>query len=75
MENNKYPIEGSFKPVTNCDQLKSEQKTELSSSKETFLSQYDIEKMILTVRDEQVLIDKDYSYTVWCDNKSTKPSS
>ena len=59
MENNKYPIEGSFKPVTNCDQLKSEQKTELSSSKETFLSQYDIEKMILTVRDEQVLIDKD----------------
>ena len=55
-------------PVTNCDQLvevvaKCDQPEEVIANcenpQETALSQYDIEKLIVTVRGEQVLIDQD----------------
>ena len=56
------------KPVTKCDQLgkvvaKCDQPegviANCENPQETALSQYDIEKLIVTVRGEQVLIDQD----------------
>ncbi len=45
-------------PVTNCDQS-IEVIANCENPQETTLSQYDIEKLIVTVRGEQVLIDQD----------------
>ena len=45
-------------PVTNCDQFL-EVITNCDNPQEATLSQYDIEKLIVTVRGEQVLIDQD----------------
>ncbi len=54
--------------VANCDHpeeviansfLESDQRSSGENPQETFLSQYDIEKLIVTVRGEQVLIDQD----------------
>lgn len=44
--------------VANCDHPK-EVIANCENSQETTLSQYDIEKLIVTVRGEQVLIDQD----------------
>ena len=44
--------------VTKCDHLK-EVIANSENPQETSLSQYDIEKLIVTVRGEQVLIDQD----------------
>ena len=47
-------------PVANCDQFKEVvEKRDQSEKGELTLSQYDIEKLIVTVRGEQVLIDRD----------------
>ena len=48
----------SKEPVTNCDQS-IEVIANCENPQETTLSQYDIEKLIVTVRGEQVLIDQD----------------
>ena len=45
-------------PVVNCDQS-IEVIANCENPQETTLSQYDIEKLIVTVRGEQVLIDQD----------------
>ena len=45
-------------PITNCDQS-IEVIANCDNPQETTLSQYDIEKLIVTVRGEQVLIDQD----------------
>ena len=47
-------------PVTNCDQLvKVDANCNHPEQGEVALSQHDIEKLIITVRGEQVLIDQD----------------
>ena len=65
-KNNKNQIE--VEPVTKCDQSKEvvakcdnleEVIANCDNPQETTLSQYDIEKLIVTVRGEQVLIDQD----------------
>lgn len=65
-KNNKNQIE--VEPVTKCDQLGEvvancdnleEVIANCDNPQETTLSQYDIEKLIVTVRGEQVLIDQD----------------
>lgn len=65
-KNNKKQIEAE--PVTKCDQSKEvvakcdnleEVISNCDNPQETTLSQYDIEKLIVTVRGEQVLIDQD----------------
>lgn len=65
-KNNKNQIEAE--PVTKCDQSKEvvakcdnlgEVIANCDNPQETTLSQYDIEKLIVTVRGEQVLIDQD----------------
>ena len=65
-KNNKNPKEAE--PVTKCDQSKEvvakcdnleEVIANCDNPQETTLSQYDIEKLIVTVRGEQVLIDQD----------------
>lgn len=65
-KNNKKQIE--VEPVTKCDQSKEvvakcdnleEVIANCDNPQETTLSQYDIEKLIVTVRGEQVLIDQD----------------
>ena len=65
-KNNKNQIE--VEPVTKCDQSKEvvakcdnlgEVISNCDNPQETTLSQYDIEKLIVTVRGEQVLIDQD----------------
>lgn len=65
-KNNKKPKEAE--PVTKCDQLGEvvancdnleEVIANCDNPQETTLSQYDIEKLIVTVRGEQVLIDQD----------------
>ncbi len=65
-KNNKKQIEAE--PVTKCDQSKEvvakcdnleEVIANCDNPQETTLSQYDIEKLIVTVRGEQVLIDQD----------------
>ena len=50
-------------PVADCDQLKEVigKSNHLVLEEETF-SQSDIEKMIVTIRGEQVLIDRDLAY-------------
>ena len=65
-KNNKKQKEAE--PVTKCDQSKEvvakcdnleEVIANCDNPQETTLSQYDIEKLIVTVRGEQVLIDQD----------------
>ena len=50
----------SQEPVANCDQLvKVDANCDHPEKREVVLSQHDIEKLIITVRGEQVLIDQD----------------
>ena len=55
--------EETKEPVANCDQFKEViGTTDYPEKGEITLSQYDIEKLIVTVRGEQVLIDRDLAY-------------
>ena len=54
------PSKKKTKPVTKCDQIeKVDAKCDHLDNGELTLSQHDIEKLIVTVRGEQVLIDQD----------------
>ena len=55
----------SIEPVANCDQLdEMDENGNHQVSGEIVLSQYEIEKLILTIRGKQVLIDRDYTAIV-----------
>lgn len=63
MAKKKQKTEELPEPVANCDQFKEVvEKRDQSEKGELTLSQYDIEKLIVTVRGEQVLIDRDLAY-------------
>ena len=63
MAKKKKNTEQDQEPVTICDQSKKVVETNDHPEKgEITISQYDIEKLIVTVRGEQVLIDRDLAY-------------
>ena len=63
MAKKKKKTEELPEPVTNCDQFKEVvEKRDQPEKGELTLSQYDIEKLIVAVRGEQVLIDRDLAY-------------
>lgn len=60
MAKKKKKTEEFLEPVANCDQLvEVDANGNHLDSSEIILSQYDIEKLILTIRGKQVLIDRD----------------
>ena len=63
MTNKKKRTEQNHEPVENCDQLlKVDANCDHPEGGGVALSQHDIEKLIITVRGEQVLIDRDLAY-------------